>query len=80
MPDGEPFLYDLREYERMELDRGVLGSLSNSGVQWDGFVREPDWTSRLRREASRKVVACASWAFGAKSASGTVEGGFCEKP
>lgn len=75
-PNKEPAVYDLQEFERTTMDRAVLEVLSDPGVQTDGFIREGDWTSRLSRPTSRKVVAGATEAFNGRIRGGTLEGRF----
>lgn len=76
LPQKEPAVYDLQEYERTEMDRAVLDVLSDSTVQKEGFVKLDDWTSRLTRPASRKVVEAVSGAFNRSVTKGTVDGRF----
>lgn len=76
LPKKEPAVYDLQEYERTEMDRAVLEVLTDPMIQREGFIREGDWTSRLTRTTSRKVVESVSEAFNRSIPKGTVEGRF----
>jgi CRISP-associated protein Cas1 len=76
LPGKEPAVYDLQEFERTEMDRAVLDVLSLPSIQQDGFERSNDWTSRLARSTSRKVVEAVSEAFNRPVTNGTIEGRF----
>lgn len=79
LTDKEPLVYDLQEYERTAMDRAVLEVLADPQVQWEGFMRLPDWTSRLTRPAAKRVVEAVSGAFNSHLRSGTVEGRFLDE-
>ncbi len=76
LPKKEPAVYDLQEYERTEMDRAVLDVLSDLTIQREGFVKLDNWTSRLARPASRKVVEAVSSALNRSVPKGTVDGRF----
>lgn len=76
LPGKEPLVYDLQEYERAEMDRAVLNVLSDPAVQQGGFMRLPEWTSRLARQTASKVVEATSRAFNSPAQSGKLDGRF----
>jgi CRISPR-associated protein Cas1 len=76
LPGKEPLVYDLQEYERTAMDRTVLEAVSDREVQEEGFLRTADWTSRLTRSASRKVIEAVTSGFNRKARNGSVDGRF----
>jgi hypothetical protein len=69
-------MFDLQEFEWTTMDRAVLEVLSVPGGQTEGFILEGDWTSRLSRPGSRKIVSSIDSAFNGKIRGRTVVGRF----
>lgn len=74
LPKKEPAVYDLQEYERIEMDRSALEFLSDPVIQHEGFTRLDDWTSRLTRAESRRIVDEVTAGFLRSTSDGTVDG------